>query len=410
MRIQKLPWIVMLIILCLGFWSGQIEGISVSPLDKSMVVQGSNAFAVALYTQLKTEPGNLFFCPYSIWTVLTMTYAGARNNTERQMAQILGLNVDQEHLHQAVQTWLNELNPTSDRQQGYQLHSANVLWGQKGYGFLPDFLELTQKYYGAGLKEIDFSQSIEDARKTINSWVEDYTQKKIKEFIKPGILNTSTALVLTNAVYFKGNWAQPFDEEKTVDAPFTLISGDEIEVPMMHQTVMANYFEDDTLQILELPYEGGQLSLILFLPNALSQFPAFESAFSGQYLEQQLANLHNQKVMVGIPRFSMTSEFSLPEVLKAMGMTDAFVLPPADFSGMTGGQDLYISEVLHQAFVDVNEKGTEASAASAVAMSRGMGQFPTFQADHPFVFLIRHNPSHSILFLGRVMDPRGTEK
>ena len=150
--------------------------------------------------------------------------------------------------------------------------------------------------------------------------------------------------------------------------------------------------------------------MILFLPNNLSQFPAFESAFSVKYIEQQLAKLHKQKVMVGMPRFSTISEFSLPEVLKAMGMTDAFSLPSADFSGMTGTRDLYISEVLHKAFVDVNEKGTEASAAAAVAMSRGMGQSPIFQADHPFLFLIRHNPSRSILFLGRVMDPRGTEK
>jgi serine protease inhibitor len=406
MKIQKLLWVVMLTI-GLGLCTGQPGIASDSSPDNDSVIQGNNAFAFDLYAQLTTEPGNLFVCPYSIWTALTMTYAGARNNTEHQMAQVLHLDVEQQHLHQAVQTWLNELNSSSNNQQGYQLHIANALWGQKGYGFLQDFLELTQKYYGAGLREVDFVRSVEDARKTINSWVEEQTQRKIRELIKPGILDASTTLVLTNAIYFKGNWALPFDEEKTVDAPFTLISGDTIEVPTMHQTVAANYFEDDTVQILELPYEGGQLSMILFLPNDLSQFPAFESAFSVKYIEQQLAKLRNQKVMVGIPRFSTISEFSLPEVLKAMGMIDAFSLPSADFSGMTGTRDLYISEVLHKAFVDVNEKGTEASAASAVAMSRGMGQSPIFQADHPFLFLIRHNPSRSILFLGRVMDPRG---
>jgi len=406
MRIQKLRWVVMLVI-SLGLYSGQPCFASDRNTDKNVVVQGNNVFAFDIYAQLKSEPGNLFFCPYSIWTALTMTYAGARNNTEHQMAQMLHLNLDQPRLHQVVQSWFNDLTSSADSQQGYQLHIANALWGQKGYGFLHDFLDLTRKYYGAGLRELDFSASPENARKTINSWVEEQTQRKITELIKPKKLDQSTTLVLTNAIYFKGKWALPFDEEKTVDVPFTLISGDKIDVLMMHQTAVANYFEDDDVQILEFPYEGTQLSMILFLPKVLSQFTALESAFSGQYVEQQTAKLHEQKIMVRIPRFTITSEFSLPEVLKALGMTDAFSLPPADFSGMTGKQDLYISEILHKAFVDVNEEGTEASAASAVVMSRGMVRLPIFQADHPFLFSIRDNRSHSILFFGRVMDPRG---
>jgi serpin B len=405
MEIQELRWIVMLII-GLGLCSVQPAFASGGNTEKDAVVRGNNAFALDLYGQVKTESGNLFFCPYSILTALTMTYAGARHNTEQQMAQVLHLDLGQQRLHQAVQAWLNDLSPGSGSQQGYQLYLANALWGQKGYGFLNEFLELIRTSYGAGLTELDFLTSVEEARKTINAWVKEQTQGKIGDLIKPGKLTKSTLLVLTNAIYFKGKWALPFDEEKTHDAPFTLITGDKILVPMMSQKALVNYFEDDTVQILELPYEGAQLSMILFLPNDLAQFPALETVFSVKYIDQQVSKLRAQKVMVGIPRFKITSEFSLPATLKAMGMTDAFSSPPADFSGMAGKQDLYISEVLHKAFVDVNEEGTEAAAATEVTMSRGMVQLPSFQADHPFLFLIRDSRSQSILFLGRVMNPR----
>jgi serpin B len=406
MGIQELGWIVVLIF-WLGLWEVQPAFASDENPDKAIVVQGNNAFALDLYARLQSKPGNLFFCPYSIRAALTMTSAGARNNTEKQMAQVLHLNLEPQRLHPALQTWLNELNVGSGGQQGYQLQIANALWGQAGYGFRNEFLKLLQTYYGAGLREVDFANAVEAARKTMNSWVEQQTQGKISEMFKPGILSPATTLVLTNAIYFKGKWALPFDREKTVGTPFTLISGEKVEVPMMHQTATLNYFEDNDVQVLELPYAGAQLSLLFFLPRKIEQLPALEAAFSGEYLQQRAAQLREQKVMVGVPRFTLSAEFSLPKVLKTMGMTDAFTLPPADFSGMTGKQNLCISEVLHRAFVDVNEEGTEAAAATSVTMTRGFARLPSFQADHPFLLVIRDNRSQGILFLGRVMDPRG---
>ena len=406
MDMQELGWLAMMII-GLGLYSVQPAFASDGKVDKDAVVRGNNAFALDLYAQLQTEPGNLFFSPYSIVTALTMTYAGARGATEQQMAQVLHLDLGQQRVHQAVQAWLYELTASSSDQQGYQIYLANALWGKKGYSFLKEFLDLTQTYYGAGLTELDFVAAAEEARKTINAWVQEQTQGKITELLKPGQLDASTVLVLTNAIYFKGKWALPFEKEKTVDAPFTLSNGDKIAAPMMSQTATVKYFADEMVQILELPYASAQLSMLVFLPTDRAQFSALEKGFSVQYLEQQLAKLREQKVMIGLPRFAITSYFSLPGVLKTLGMRDAFSASTADFSGMNGKQDLYISEVLHKAFVDVNEEGTEAAAATAVTMSRGMVRLPTFLADHPFIFLIQDNRTGGILFCGRVMDPRG---
>jgi len=405
MGIQELGWIAGLII-ALGLSAAHPAFASDENPDKATVVQGNNAFALDLYARLQSKPGNLFFCPYSIRAALTMTSAGASGATAKQMAQVLRLNLEPQRVHQALQTWLNELNMGSGGPQGYQLQIANALWGQAGYGFRNEFLELTQTYYGAGLREVDFTNAVEEARKTMNSWVAQQTQGKITELFKPGILSPASTLVLTNATYFKGKWALPFDQEKTEGTPFTLISGEQVEVPMMRQTAVLNYFEDNDVQMLELPYAGAQLSMLLFLPRKIEQLSALEAAFSEAYLQQLAAQLREQKVMAGVPRFTLKAEFSLPEVLKAMGMTDAFTLPPADFSGMTGKQNLCISEVLHHAFVDVNEEGTEAAAATSVTMARGFARLPSFQADHPFLFVIRDTRSHGILFLGRVMDPR----
>lgn len=374
-------------------------------------VQGNNAFALELYAKLKGDEnverqgGNIFFSPYSISTALAMTYAGARGETEKQMAETLHFSLGQERLHSALGALEKRLNAGGKRRT-YQLAVANALWGQKGYGFREEFLRLVKDSYGAGLNEVNFANDAEKARRVINKWVADKTREKIKDLIKPGVLDSLTRLVLTNAIYFKGDWARKFKEENTGDAPFYVTKKQTQEVPMMYQKGRFNYVEEDGVLILELPYKGEDLSMVVLLPK-VDGLAELEESLTAKQLEEWLGRLHRCEVAVYLPKFKMTSEFSLAKILAGMGMGDAFSLPPADFSGMTGEKDLFISHVLHKAFVEVNEEGTEAAAATAVPMTLGSPMpVPVFRADHPFVFIIRDNRTGGILFMGRVMNPQ----
>jgi serpin B len=397
------------------------------PHEKSYtetVVKGNNDFALKLYTKLaEQQEGNLFFSPYSISTALAMTYAGARGRTEAQMAEVMHFPTaastqpgaellprstrDQKQFHSTFGTITKSLNDRGEK-GAYELIVANALWGQKGYGFLRKFLELIEASYGGKLNEVDFIGATESARQRINAWVEKKTRGKIKDLIAKGVLDTMTRLVLTNAIYFKGNWANQFQEEETRDAPFTLLDGEKIVVPMMNQTGEFKYMETEGFQGLELPYIDEELSMIIFLPKKFDSLNEFEKKLTCENLSRWLVELRKQKVIVSIPKFKMTSQFALAEVLKSLGMTDAFSVN-ADFSGMNGKKDLFISAVIHKAYVDVNEEGTEAAAATAVVVSRAAIQpkpTPIFRADHPFVFVIRDNKSGSILFVGRVANPK----
>ena len=375
--------------------------------DTEMVVQGNNAFALDLYARLKDRDGNLFFSPHSISTALAMTYSGARGGTEKQMAEVLHFDLEQKRLHAAFRELLDQLE-TEEGQRGYQLSVANALWGQKGYRFLDKFLELTKENYGAGLNEVDFIGSTETARQTINAWVERQPEDKIKELIKPGVLDRLTRLVLTNAIYFKGVWISQFEEEMTRPAPFTLFSSRKADVPMMHKTADFKYMEAEDFQALELSYVGESLAMTIFLPKEAGGIGAFERSLTAEKLVRWLSELREQEVIVALPKFKVTSEFSLAEVLKSMGMTDVFDEDRADLSGMSGKKDLFITAVLHKAFVEVNEEGTEAAAATGVVvgLTSAPPSQPIFRADHPFLFMIRDLRSNSILFMGRVMDPR----
>jgi len=393
---------------------------------ESTIVEGNNKFAIDLYDKLKTGEGNLFFSPYSISTALAMTYAGAQGQTESQMTRVLHFPTlssetttstsvkslrgsgRKTQFHSAFGAIVKDLN-TRGRKGGYELTVANALWGQKDYGFLKEFLELIKTNYDGQLNEVDFVEATETARKTINAWVEKKTNNKIKELIKPGVLDAMTRLVLTNAIYFKGNWAAQFKKDQTRNAPFTLLNRDKVEVPMMNQTEQFPYMETENFQVLELPYVDNELSMIIFLPKKTGGLKEFEQGLTLNNLSQWLSKLKKREVIVSIPKFKMTSQFSLASLLKSMGMTDAFDSKAADFSGMTGRKDLCISAVIHKAYVDVNEEGTEAAAATAVTMkltSVGPSRTPVFRADHPFLFLIRDNHSESILFIGRAMNPK----
>jgi len=402
---------------------------SVEKEERKTIVKANNEFALELYAKLRGREGNLFFSPYSISTALAMTYAGARGQTESQMADVLhfptragGLKVapselnkntmmapwDHKRFSSAFGKIIKDLNARGVKGK-YELRVANALWGQKGYGFLKEFLNLIETNYGGCLNEVDFVTAVEPARKTINDWVENQTNSKIKNLIPEGVLDSMTRLVLTNAIYFKGNWARQFKKEKTQNAPFTLLNGNKVDVPMMSQTADFNYVQTESFQGLELPYVNNELSMIILLPKKLDGLPELEGTVTINNLSKWLNELRKREVIVFVPKFKMTSQFSLADVLKAMGMTSAFVPDVADFSGINGKRDLFISAVIHKAYVDVNEEGTEAAAATGVIMkitSAGPTQTPVFRADHPFLFVIRDNRSGSILFIGRVMNPK----
>jgi serine protease inhibitor len=367
------------------------------------VVQGNTEFALALYEMLRTAESNLFFSPYSISTALAMTCAGARGNTEAQMTQALHFLLDREQLHPAFA--LLEAKLAGIGRKGHvQLRIANALWPQTGHALLQEFLGLTQRYYGVRVTAVDYAD-VETARDTINAWVEEKTASKIQRIIPSGILDSMTRLVLVNAIYFKGNWANQFDPGLTRDAPFWVMPGKQVQVPMMSKKSNFRYGLSDGVQILELPYAGDDLSMIVLLPREIDGLAGLEELLTVENLGRWTKHLWRCEVQVFLPRFEITFPFRLDNALRSMGMVDAF--GDADFSAMDGTKSLCIAAVLHKAFIAVNEEGTEAAAATAAVMA-DMGLSmppPIFRADHPFVFLIRENRTGSILFLGRVANP-----
>lgn len=370
---------------------------------QAALIGGNTAFAWDLYHCLRVGKGNLAFSPYSISAALAMTYAGACGPTAQEMAQVLHFGPDQEPLHAAFAALARRLAETGE---GFQLQIANALWGHRRFAFLSDFLEMLKRHYGAGLESVNFSQP-EEARQTINAWVRDRTAGRIEELIPPGILTTLTRLVLTNAVYFKAAWDEPFDPAATAGGPFYRLAGDPVTAPMMHRTGILRYATGEGYQALELPYHGHRLSLALLLPDA-GRFAAFERRLGAEQLGAIGQALAPRRIELALPRFRVQFATNLAATLAGMGMPLAFS-DDADFAGMTGAPDLIIAAVLHQAFVAVDEAGTEAAAATAVVMRlRGaLMEDPPLPVtvDRPFLFLIRDRQTGTIVFLGRVLDP-----
>jgi len=374
--------------------------------DVDRLVRDNSAFALDLYEHLRGAEGNLFFSPYSISTALVMTYAGARENTARQMADTLHFSLDPNRLHPAfaaLQAGLNKVQETGN----VKLSTANALWPQEGHPFLAEYLSLIKMHYGVSITVVDYSTGTtrEAARQTINHWVEGRTEDRIKELVRPEHLNDATRLVLTNAIYFNGKWKNEFDPQKTRDETFYLSAAKSISVPVMHQTEDFGYAEDSSVQILELPYRGDELSMLILLPARIEGLDQLEKRLTLEDLDRWRNRLQKTEVIVSMPRFKMTSESGLKAVLKKMGMVEAFTWPGADFAGLDGDPNwFYIGEVVHKAYVDVNEEGTE--AAAVMMLGGAPPKPPEFRADHPFLFLIQENRTGSILFLGRVVDPR----
>jgi serpin B len=373
--------------------------------DLEAVTQGNAGFALDLYRELRAQEGNLFFSPYSISTALAMTYAGARGETARQMAAVLHFTLEAGRLDAAfseLRTGLAALQ----RKRGIELATANSLWPQKRYPFLKEYLSLVRKYYRTKITPVDYVDDPADARYKINAWVERETKDKIRNLIaKPP--DPLTRLILVNAVYFKGDWDSPFEKSASVEMPFYADGSPPSKVPMMRQSHDFNYAEDEHAQVLELPYDGGGVSMLVILPRERDGLGKLEEALTKAVLDGWTGSLAACRVAVTLPRFKLESGFNLHEALAALGMKDAFDMDRADFSGMDGIPNwLYIMAVVHKAFVEVNEEGTEAAAATGVQM--GVKSIPDsfqFRADHPFLFLIRENAGGGILFLGRVSNP-----
>ncbi|XP_076617119.1 leukocyte elastase inhibitor-like isoform X2 [Chaetodon auriga] len=381
---------------------------SSTPLCKA-----NTTFSLALFRKLSDDDktANIFYSPFSISSALAMVMLGSGGNTATQMSECLKTRECQDDVHVSFSQLLTELNKPD---APYALSVANRLYGEQSYQFVEDFLGDTRKHYKAELEPVDFITSAEVARLNINNWVEKQTQGKIKEVLTQGVVDSLTRLVLVNAIYFKGSWNKRFQESATRDAQFRVNQNDSKPVKMMHQKSKfpLTYIPEANCQILEMPYKGNDLSMLIFLPNQIE-----DSTTGLEKLEQMLTyenfvewtrpDMMNEiEVQVGLPRFKMEEKYDMKNVLISMGMVDAFDIARSDFSGMSPANDLVLSKVVHKAFVEVNEEGTEAAAATAAVMMLRCAFRPaTFVADHPFLFFIRHNPSMSILFAGRYCSP-----
>ncbi|XP_010224714.1 PREDICTED: leukocyte elastase inhibitor [Tinamus guttatus] len=368
-------------------------------------------FALDLFRRVSeaNPTGNVFFSPISVSAALAMVVLGARGNTEAQMLKILHLNQVKD-IHSGFQTLTADINHMD---APYLLRLASRLFGEKSYSFLPDFLANTRRFYGADLATVDFLQAYDEAQKEVNKWVEEQTAGKIPNLLSEGSVNNLTRLVLVNAIYFKGNWAKKFKEANTADMPFWLNKNEQKTVKMMYQKEKFHfgYISEMKTRILELPYDGRELSMIILLPNNIE-----DDSTGLQELEKQLTfeklqewtrpqHLYSTDVNVHLPKFKLEESYDLKLHLSAMGLLNVFDSGKADLSGMSEARDLFVSKIVHKAFVEVNEEGTEAAAATAGFAMLCMVMEEDFNADHPFIFFIRHNPTQSILFLGRYTSP-----
>ena len=379
--------------------------------DLEALVGGNSAFAFDLYHAIGEQDGNLFYSPYSISVALAMAYAGAVGETERQMAEALRFRLPQDRLHPALNALDLELASRSTDGEGVQLNIANAIWGQSGYQFTPDFLDVLALNYGAGLRPLNFVEAPEESRQTINGWVAERTEDRIKDLIPPRRITDLTRLVLTNAIYFNAAWLSPFEEGATREGTFHLLGGEVAQTPMMTQTAGFGYFQGAGYQAIDLPYKGKEMSMTVLVPDK-GNFSDFEASLDAGSVNGILKNLRSGRLQLTMPLFEFESQVSLKDTLAAMGMPDAFNGGAADFSGMDGrrcAEDpacLRITDVFHKSFVSVDEEGTEAAAATGVMV--GVTSLPPQVAiDRPFIFLIRDLETETILFVGRVVDPRG---
>ena len=376
------------------------------------LVAGNTDFAFDLFRAAAGE-GNALLSPYSVTAALTMTYAGARGTTAQEMRSALQLGLSDERIHAAR----NELSlritaepstPADGDGEPFAIEVANSLWGQAGYPFLDEFLTLLAEHYDAGMHLVDFVPAAEDARQTINAWVAEKTAGRIVDLIPEGVITDLTRLVLVNAIWFKASWATPFDPDRTGDGPFRLLDGGEVTVPLMQANLELPYAEGDGYQAVRLPY-AGDASMLVILPDA-ERFEEVVHRLDASELEAIRGAEPEHLVELSMPKFEFRSQLALKPALQELGMVAAFTEPSspdgADFTGMTAARELFVHEVVHQAFITVDEEGTEAAAATAVIVGRESAPMPaTVSIDRPFLFLIEHGTTRELLFIGQVTDP-----
>ena len=377
--------------------------------DLETLVQGNHDFTLDLYGQLRMSRENLLFSPLSIRMAFAMVYAGARGQTDLEISQALRYGLSQTRLHPAynaldLELARRNLSVGPEGEDPVELFLANAFWGRTGLLWQADYLDLLAVHYGSEVQSLDFAAAPGSAIEIINGWVEDKTRDRIQDLLPPGSVGEATAAVLTNAVYFKAPWADRFEPEATIGGPFQLLDGGTVTVPLMHKFERGLYAEGEDYQAAELIFRGDELGMLFLLPQP-GQFAAFEAGLTPARLAEILAALSAANVEVTLPRFSFSSRFELNQPLQALGMVVPFT-GSADLSGMIDGPRLFITKVLHKTFINVDELGTEAAAATAIVIEI-VGVLPqrTFTADRPFLFLIRDRTTGTILFFGRVLDP-----
>ena len=376
-------------------------------------IKSNNTFSIQLYLKLKKKDENLFISPISIFSALAMTYAGAQDNTSREFEDILNINMPKPRFHRTF----NDLSRIFRREGETDLHLANSVWIHINFSILQSYIDIIHENYEGDINKLDFNNK-ELSSSTINKWVEEHTRGKINQIVTPDLFNLPVRLILVNAIYFKGLWDKPFKEKNTRDDRFTLINGEKVAILMMHQTDKFGYYENELFQILDMTYKGKtyfrnseSISIIIILPKAIDGILGLDQILSIENLNKYILNLETKKVEVYLPRFKLETDYKLKQTLKDLGLKEAFN-QNANFSGVTDTPEgIFIHEVIHKAFVDVNEEGTEAAAVTAVVRVLGASMVrpeppPIFRADHPFLFIIRDVQSNIILFIGSVMNPK----
>jgi serpin B len=407
-RSRRFPFLVVTA-LCLAALVCTLTAEVRAEADMKSIAGSVNAFSFDLYMKCRQPKDNMFLSPYSAAVALTMAYAGARGETESQMAKVLHFSPGQGTVHKA----LSELQRTilsSGGGDGPSLNIANALWGQEGSRIEEPFLSLLNRHHGSTLRTVDFKGNPRSAAAEINKWASHETSGRITNIVDPAALSPLTRLILANAIYFKGTWVRPFMERGTTDQDFTLADGSKQRVKMMAQGGVFFYTEYKDVQVLELPYKGEALSMVVFLPRRHDMLSWFEESLTVKKLLQTMAAVRPTEVKVFLPRFELTGSYLLNNALTALGMKDAFAIQKADLTGISKEPPgLFIEKVFHKTFAEVNEQGTEAAAVTQVEVrtknNKASPPRVEFRADRPFMFLIRHRPSNCILFIGRVTNP-----
>lgn len=408
MRILLLMLIVLLLPTCKSHkkTTGHTE-IQSSRFTIESLAESNNLLAIDLFKQIQPDAENLIFSPYSIGTVLAMIYSGSGGITAEEMSQVLYFPTSE--LLDPVESRVIESMQASDTMKGTDFRLANAIWAQENFSFLPDYLDRVQKYYDAPLTLMDFIETSnrEASRKKINHWVEERTNNRIQDLIQPGILDASTRMVLTNAIYFNGNWLFPFDKAATAPSMFHISKQESTRTAFMHQTRSYPYYEDEEIQSIRLPYKNNRMALMVILPKSIDGWRMVSQVISYERINLVVSGMETREVQLSLPKFRTELRINLKKELTKLGMGSAFSRH-ADLSGMTGEKNLFIDEVIHKAFLEINESGTEAAAATAaiIGLKSSLRDDPVrFHADHPFIFFLLDRQTGCIIFTGRFVKP-----